>query len=343
VVRIKFVLAIVTAIFFFAPSPLAAQLAPQDKDWNERISELSVLGRSIADYRLGPGDLIEINVFGVEEFNSQIRISATGEINLPYLGRLKVEGLSAAQLEERLKELLDGRYIKNPQLFVYIREYKAHEVFVLGAVNQPGQYQMTQRLTLIDIIAMAGGLDLLTADDFAMVQRRNPETGGDQATVNQLPEKDLEIIRVDLKELLESGSLQNNIVLRAGDVVQIPARKIRRFFILGDVNGPGAFDLPDDQNLLVSQALAWAGGPSKTAKMNSGMLVRYDNNGGRSEMEVKLKDILAGKKEDFVIRENDIIFIPGSGFKTIGYGLMGALVSAPATATSRTLTPRGSR
>ena len=104
------------------------------------------------EYRLGPGDLIEIAVFGVDKFKHTLRISASGMIKVPLLDPVMAAGLTAAELEERLASLLEGDIIRHPQVAVFVREYKSQPVFVLGAVKAPGQYQITQQLRLIDVL-----------------------------------------------------------------------------------------------------------------------------------------------------------------------------------------------
>ena len=309
-----------TSLCLFLATSFASQAA---QDLNDRIMEMSALNRG-TEYRLGRGDLIQVSVFGVEEYDYTSRISEAGEINLPFLGRVQVAEMTAVQLEEKLKQELEGRLIKNPQVFVSVKEYKSHPVFVLGAVGNPGQYQMTQQLSLIDVIAMAGGLDLGRADDYASIQRRT-ETGGEAGEARS---SRLDVIRVNLTELLESGSLEQNVPLQAGDVIHVPERIQERFFVLGGVNGPGAYGLPKNRQLLFTQALAWAGGPSRTAKMNKGTLVRYDEAGGRKEIALNFKDIMEGKKPDFPVESNDVIFIPGSKSKSIGYAMLGLIPTA---------------
>jgi len=102
---------------------------------------------------------------------------------------------------------------------------------------------------------------------------------------------------------------------------------VKVYYVIGEVMSPGAYQLPADRTLLLTQALAQAGGPMKTAKMNSGLLVRYDEQGTRQELAVNFSDLLKGKKADFPIQSNDVIFIPGSNFKNIGYGLLGSIPS----------------
>jgi polysaccharide export outer membrane protein len=277
--------------------PLHAQSVKLD----DRTKSLSSLGKIDAEYRLGPGDLIEIGVFGVDNFHHTLRISASGIIKLPLLDPITAAGLTAAELEQRLTALLDGEVIKNPQVSVFVKEYRSQPVFVLGAVQRPGQYQITLQLKIVDVISMAGGLQS-NAEDEAVIQRGSPE-GGE------------EIIRVNLRALLEKGDSALNIVVHGGDVIHIQERLTQTVYLIGEVNHAGAFPLPPKQDLRVSQLIASAGGPMKTAKLSSGMLVRYNDKGQRQELPVDFGEILKGKKDDFVVRANDIIFVPGSKFK----------------------------
>lgn len=303
---------------------------PLELSGNERITLLSPLEKRAADYRLGPGDLIRVHVFGIDEFDHTVRLTPTGDIKLPYVGRLRVAGKTAGELEDALTDLLKDQVIKNPEVFVRIKEYKAHTIFVLGAVNRPGDYRMDRELTLIDVLAMAGGLDLFRAGDQVLIQRQGP-TADPGAT------GEFELIRVNLKQLLAGHSQSHNPTVQDGDVVQVPPRVEERYFVMGEVNQPGVFALPGNKDVLLSQALAWAGGPSRTAKLKKGTLVRYKEDGTREDLGINLQAILSGKQPDLAIEPNDIIFIPGNGFKTFTYGMLGLLRSVPSTAVVRTL------
>ena len=219
--------------------------------------------------------------------------------------------MTAAELEERLTVLLDGEVIKNPQVSVFVREYRSQAVYVLGAVHRPGQYQITLQLKIVDVLSMAGGLQA-TAVDEAVIQRRSPE-GDDQ------------VIKVNLRELLEKGDIALNLVVRGGDVIHIQERLPQTVYVIGEVNRAGAYQLPPKQDLRISQMFAWAGGPMKTAKMSDGILLRYNGQGERQELPVNFAEILKGNKEDFLVKANDIIFVPGSKAKSIGYSLLGVV------------------
>jgi len=133
------------------------------------------------------------------------------------------------------------------------------------------------------------------------------------------------MIPVDLPKLFEKGDLSLNVLVQGGDVIHVRERLTETIYVLGEVTRAGAFVKGPKQDLRVTQALAWAGGPMKTAKLGKGALLRYDAAGVRQEMPVNIKDILSGKAEDFLVQANDIIFIPGSNIKTLGYGLLNSI------------------
>jgi len=303
----------------------AVSASAQEVDINQKITQMSSLGKSDPEYRLGPGDLIEVGVFGVEKFTQTLRINASGLLKLPLIEPVKATGLTAAELERKLATLLDGEVIKNPQVSVFIKEYRSQPVFVLGAVNHPGQYQITQPLKLVDLLSMAGGL-LPTASDEALLQRRiEPPPGesesAEPATAKQETAKQ-ETVKINLQQLLEKGDLSLNIPVRGGDVLQIQARPAQLVYVIGEVNRAGVFPLPEKRDLRVSQAFAYAGGPMRTAKLSEGILVRYDEKGERKQVAVDFGQILKGKAEDFLVRPDDVIFVPGSKAKNVGYGLL---------------------
>jgi polysaccharide biosynthesis/export protein len=283
----------------------------QNVNLDERVKSLSsVGGKTDAEYRLGAGDLIEISVFGVDSFRSTLRISASGTIKLPLLEPVAAAGLTPAELEHRLAGLLDGEVIKNPQVSVFVREYRSQSVYVLGSVKNPGQYQIALQLKIVDVIAMAGGLNSNAVDE-AVIQRGAAESA--------------EEIKVNLRDLLEKGDLTQNVVVRGGDVVHIQERLTQTVYVIGEVNRAGAFTMSPRQSLRVSQAFAYAGGPTKTAKLSKGILVRYGDKGERKEVPIDFGSVLSGKQEDFFLQPNDVIYVPNSAGKAFGQAMLADL------------------
>jgi protein involved in polysaccharide export with SLBB domain len=304
------------------------------------------------DYRLGPGDVVQIDVTGNEALSQKFKISNSGKINFSLLGEIQAAGLTAEELESEIgTRLVERQLIKIPDVLVYIESYEAKPFSIVGEVDNPGEYIMSQQLTLMDAILIAGGLDF-SASRYGFLYRRVQSGRKDTASDEQEPlgkkpvlnvwmdDKEMyanilknpgigapgtELIKVDLKPLKEGGVLEPNILLKAGDVFAVPRRNVQFFYVVGDVVQPGAYEAHLGKSLPASQAISYAGGPTKTAKLSKGMLVRYDENGARRELKVDYSAILKGKQKDFDVLPSDIIFIPGSNAKTLGYGLLGVI------------------
>lgn len=285
------------------------------------------------DYQVGAGDELEITIVGVAAPMSAT-INGNGEISIPLLGSLKVEGLSAEQVETRIaSELKSRQLITNPQVLVYISSYQSKTVYALGEIDRPGEYAVSFQITLMDLIFVAGGIDF-TAARYGYLHRR-PTSGApgwwpadmkarasDLANRPELPRDGGEVIEVDLQPMKQGGVLERNILLRPGDVFYVPRRTVEIVYVIGDVLKPGAFEMPTDKRMTAAAAISWAGGPGKTAKMSKGILVRQTANGQREEHPVDFAAVLKGSKPDVDVRPNDVIFIPGSSGKTLGYSLL---------------------
>ncbi|RPI29581.1 MAG: hypothetical protein EHM61_01105 [Acidobacteria bacterium] len=281
------------------------------------------------DYRLGPGDQLQITLHGFDDPIHVVRVSNSGKIHLPFLRIFPVSGLTPHELEvEIANRLKQQRLIKNPQVQVTVTEFRAQPVYILGEVGLPGQYVLTETRYLLDLITMAGGVSFRSRKE-AFLYRRNPNP-----TMPAKPgEKDAPadpgalytVTKVDLSGLIDGKEPNLNIPLQGGDLLYVPQRVTGTFYVVGEVLKTGPLEVPEGGPLLVTRAISMAGGPTKTAKMSKGMLVRYDESGIREERPVDFVAIFKGKQPDFEVRANDVIFIPGSKFKTVGYGILGAL------------------
>ncbi len=146
----------------------------------ESTASLNQGGRGNSDYQIGPEDLLDIQVFGVSELSRTVRVSSRGFISLPLLGEVKIVGLTSSELESRLAELLAKDYLQNPQISVFIKEYTSQRVTVSGAVTKPGVYPLKGRTTLLQAIAIAGGLDDKASPSDQVTVFRSPPGGGKQ-------------------------------------------------------------------------------------------------------------------------------------------------------------------
>ena len=124
------------------------------------------------DYRVGPLDLLGIEVFQLPDLTRDVRVSAAGEISLPLIGRVPVSGKTPAELEAVIAARLQDGFLEKPQVTVFVKEYMSQRVTVEGAVTTPGVYSLTGRTSLLQMIATAHGLQDL-ANPAACVVYRN--------------------------------------------------------------------------------------------------------------------------------------------------------------------------
>ena len=286
---------------------------------NERImmGSLSSKRTFFRDYKIGPQDLLEITVFEVEKLNKTVRVSSQGNINLPLLGVLKVKGLTVEELEKEIRSLLAEKYIQNPQVNVLIKEYRNQRISVMGAVKNPGVFDVTGAKTILDMLAMSGGL---REDSGQLLFLLRPPTLEEESSKREKGDAELkpETFVVDLEGLLVEGNLGLNMPLLHGDVINIPVAG--KVFVGGEVKSPGGFMKGKKMNL--SQAIILAGGLNFNANGSETKIIRYSEKGTDKEvLTFNAYEIQKGKAEDPYLRENDIIIVPTSGVKTFLSGV----------------------
>ncbi|MFZ0430516.1 MAG: polysaccharide biosynthesis/export family protein [Acidobacteriota bacterium] len=315
-------------ILLLVSLPVFAQDESQDK--TDENSSASFHHEQWSDYRVGAGDTLEIQVVDVPELNQTVDVSGAGEISLQPVGNLKVSDMTAEELEDAIAAAFQQKgLLKNPEVLVYVRNYRAKRIYVTGELAFPGEFVISKGLTVLDGILLAGGV-APTADRYAYIQRRKtgPKfTSPPPASVVKNPavaSEDSEVFRVDLEPLKQGKPPVPDLALQAGDYVIVPRRTLQFFYVMGEVLRPLNYILPMAEPLHVSQAIAGAGGPTTTAKISDGLLIRTDEKGERHETKVDFKKILKGEEEDPLVQANDVIFIPGSKIRTIGEGYIRA-------------------
>jgi len=293
------------------------------QETNERIRQLaSVMQVKQGDYVIGSGDLVRIDVFDVPELSREARVSRSGHISLPLIPtKIRAQGLTAFQLEEKLAELLQvNGLVSHPQVSVGVREQRSQPITVVGAVRKPVVYQALRQTTLLEVLSEAGGV----ADDAGSTvivtravhepssneQDGNGETGESAATLKTIP--------IKLNDLLVAGNTNFNIPLLPGDVVTVPRAGI--VYVLGAVQRSGGFVLQNFQeDMTALRILALAGGFKGTAKPRQSVILRKElDTGKREEVRVDLKKVMERKTEDVRLYPDDILFIPDStGLKAL--------------------------
>ena len=279
-----------------------------------------------ADFTIGVADLLEVNVLGVSDFTRELRVSRDGTIRMPFLGDLQVDGMTCRQLEDKLADLLDPEYVKDPQVSVSIKEPRSRMFSLMGAVMKPGQYQILEPVTLVSAIAGAGGLDFAKAGDKATIQRsygvKPVASATAQVTADDAKPASTYQIEVDLKKLLMAGDMSLDIPIMPGDVIGIPQRDKKAVYVIGDVTRPGAFDYPPDEGISVSRAVALAGGPTKTSKQSKSILVRQSPDGSVERIALNLGKIIKGEDPDMQLHPEDMLYVPGSVGKSMAWSFI---------------------
>jgi polysaccharide export outer membrane protein len=329
------------------------------KAMNERIlmSSLSSKSDPYRDYKIGPEDLLEISVFEVEKLNKTVRVSSQGNISLHLLGVLRVKGLTANELEREIRELLAEKYLQDPHVSVFIKEYRSQRISVMGAVEEPNVFNVTGQKTILDMLAMAGGVKddaghllflirppALEDEVPGALERAESPESTERDEVPEVPErakgpesieraKGLESIEgtkhseggrpktfvINLEELLIKGDLTLNLPLKHGDVINVPVSG--KVFVGGEVWRPGGFILAG-KRMTLSQAIVLAGGVKPQAKGSDTKIFRYSEKGtGREILSANVYAIQKGQEDDLYVKENDIIIVPRHGVKAFFVGV----------------------
>lgn len=287
-----------------AGSPSQAKSADTSKDKDDESSPL---------VKLGPGDLIEVNVYNVPELTTKARVSNSGDIYLPLVDYVHVGGMTQEEAQALLeKRLEDGGFVRNPHVTIFVDDATSQGVTLLGEVAKPGIYPDTGDHKLYEILSEAGGFTPNASRKIAIIRRGQPEP-----------------IRVDLPRDL-SDDLKGNVDVMPGDTITVPRAPI--IYVVGDVGRPCGL-LIDNGSLTVLQALALAGGTNHTAKMSGARLIHKTSSGGMTETRVALKKMLEAKAPDVPLQADDILFIPVSGLRVAAGKTADAAVAA-ATALS---------
>ena len=247
-------------------------------------------------------DLLEISIFGHQELNSRARVSEQGKITLPLIGEVEIEGLTKTEVEQKLSQLLGENYLQDPQVTIFILEYQSKMVSVIGAVTNPGRYELLGRETLLEIIAKAQGFTTDAGNDIIITRENND---GKKKS-----------LKISIEDLTLKEDARVDIPIQPNDVVYVPPDKIIIIYVTGQVRNPGAIEVKQSvfSHFTLLRAIAQAGGFSERAKKGGVIIKRIGENGKEKVIKVNVKDIEKGKKKDIPLKENDVIIVPETLF-----------------------------
>ena len=266
--------------------------------------------RPDAEYPLGPGDQLAIRIRDTDETGDRpVLVDTNGYIGVPLAGRIRVSGLSTVQVEAELSRRLKTYYLQ-PEVLVSVTEYRSQPVSVLGAVKNPGVYQVQGRKNLVEVLSLAGGPDT-TAGSTVKITRRRESGAIPLANASPDPSGQYSVAEVPLASILEAQNPQSNIAIKANDVITVPPAEM--VYVVGKVQKAGGFTLHEKETMTVLQALSLAGGLDSSAAPQRSRIIRTDRvTEQRTEIPVDLRGILNGRSTDLSMQPKDILFVPDS-------------------------------
>ncbi|MCC6848557.1 MAG: polysaccharide biosynthesis/export family protein [Deltaproteobacteria bacterium] len=287
------------------------------------------------DYRVGPGDVLAIKAYDLEELDRRVRVDGAGNVVLPLLETVPVAGKTIAEVEHDLTARL-GAFMYSPKVTAFIEEYRSQQVAVVGAVERPGLVAQTnQTATVLDVIASAGGK---TADATNRIYLIPAETRGGAAapSAHAIAAASSECgdagggapcpppaglggdpIAFDANEMDQMAQATFlSLPVRGGDVVIVPGNG--HFVVEGWVEKPGTY--PMKAGLTLRGAIATAGGLSFPAEPSDVRVFRRAPNGAAETLRANLNDIAAQRAPDLFLHEGDVIEVSSSKVRLVSWG-----------------------
>jgi polysaccharide biosynthesis/export protein len=243
---------------------------------------------------IGSGDLIGVEMFDSPELSGHFRVDQNGDVDLPLLGPVHVQGLTAVQAGTLIQNRYVQAQILSPEAShanVYIEEYANQGITVSGEVKTPGIYPAFGVRKLNDVVTAAGGITQLSASKVIITRRNDPEH---PVTVDYNPQALTPIVP--------------DVQIYPGDTVLIPRAGI--VYVLGDVNKAGGYVLDGRNTLTAERAMALAGGEGRFAALKKAQLVRTLQGGRKEMITVPLDLIYKGKSPDVALQDGDILYVP---------------------------------
>ncbi|WP_020676301.1 polysaccharide biosynthesis/export family protein [Geopsychrobacter electrodiphilus] len=250
-------------------------------------------------YLVGSGDVLYINISARPELGSPIattgsvagsRIDGNGNIHLPLVGTVPVAGLSVEQIQQSLRQKF-STYLVDPWVVVEVAEYKSHPLYLLGQFKTAGTFYMDRPLTLLQGLALGGGLQDTADMRNARLIRQNKTQP------------------VDILSLVQDGAARQNVWLHPGDSIYVPDDKNLNVFVFGAVKKPGPVTMPNGR-LSLGQALSSAGLDEVGTNLNQIRIIRSLSVTRGELLVVDLEKVMRGEALPFALQEGDIVYAP---------------------------------
>jgi len=306
----------------------------KENDDLERLAQLWERRRGeylAGDYPIGPGDVIEISVPGMEEIKIITqRVTGEGTISLPFVGIINAGGITDKTLREEIRRRLETNYMRNPQISLFVKEFRSRQVAVIGAVQKPGLYNLASSAdTILSMISQAGGTTATAAERILFIPAEPAEPDKAKEIVTAMPIqmlsqdplplilKNAEPLVISLDGINKSGqAMYLTMPARPGDIVMIPGAG--EVLVQGWVEKPGAYKITPGITLL--GVVAAAGGMTFPADAAGVELIRTNSAGHKSTVTADLAAIKNGANPDLPLREGDVVNVTSSSPKLLAWG-----------------------
>jgi polysaccharide export outer membrane protein len=253
---------------------------------------------------------VEITVYGAPDLSGHTRINDTGNVSLPLIGYVRIAGLSTSEAEAAIEaQLRQNNIVNDPQVSIFAKDYTNSGISVAGEVAKPGFYSAVGPHRLFDVLQAAGG---------------TTDRASNKVTISHRDQQDATTVPISKDPTQMAAS---NVDLQPGDTVVVPRAGI--IYVLGEINRPGGYVLNSTGGITVLQVVAAAGGPTHLAAYGKTTLL-HRTASGFQEQKIDLKKLLRGRVQDVSVQNEDILFVPTSGVKSVLNA--SALVAAAGTA-----------
>jgi len=242
-------------------------------------------------YAVGAGDSIKVRVYDEDRLSGTYFIAQDGRVDLPWVGKISVAGLGPEQIADLVESRYADGYLVSPQIVVEVDAYGSKPVQLLGNIENPGTYYLKGQTDLVGLLAQAGGIaesDQLSTYEVQIKRARTEAVAP---------------LTLSLDRLMHLG--EGNVKVEAGDIIHITRGRV--VYVSGEVVRPGS--MAWKEGLTISQVLAEAGGPGRTANLRKALLIR-----GQERITVNIRDIQRGRADDIIIRPDDQIIVEQSAF-----------------------------
>lgn len=256
--------------------------------WSLSVSPIRAQNPDSKDFIVGPEDVLEVQVWDNKDLNQIVFVGPDGKASLPLVGQIQVAGKTVQELQDYLAAVY-AKTIKSAAVTVIIKEIKSRPVYFVGGFGKPGVMQLTRDLTLIQAVALVGGITPSADPEKGFVLRKE------------------KVIPVDFTKLMQTGDLSQNLKLEPGDSVVAPLADL--VYVQGEVKTPGAVKYMQD--LTVLMAISQVGGFTPRAAGG-----RVDILRGKGEKKERIRvdvDKVSRAPEDnpdVLLKPNDIVLVP---------------------------------